>query len=141
PRDRGREDPRSPGSREVIDRRTFLVGAAGLALAPRTASSPKTLAQAIRGPVINRGAKGFTAAAEVYNERFDNLLPNAVARPLDATDVRDAVRWLVGHGVPMRARSGGHSYAGYSTRENGVVLDLRNLSRISVDRRAGTATT
>jgi FAD/FMN-containing dehydrogenase len=104
------------------------------------ARSPRTLAQAIRGPVINRGAKGFAAAAEVYNERFDSLLPKAVARPLDAGDVRDGVRWLVGHGVPMRARSGGHSYAGYSTREGGVVLDLRNLNRITVDRRAGTAT-
>jgi FAD/FMN-containing dehydrogenase len=89
---------------------------------------------------LGRGAKGFTAAAEIYNERFDSLLPNAVARPLDAGDVRDAVRWLISHGVPMRARSGGHSYAGYSTREGGVVLDLRNLSGISVDRRAGTAT-
>ena len=89
---------------------------------------------------MGRGQKGFVAAAEVYNERFDNLLPNAVARPLDASDVRDAVRWLVSHGVPMRARSGGHSYAGYSVRAGGVVLDLRNLNRISVDRRAGTAT-
>ena len=80
------------------------------------------------------------AAAEVYNERFDSLLPDAVARPLDASDARDAVRWLVGHGVPMRSRSGGHSYAGYSTREGGVVLDLRNLSRITVNRRVRTAT-
>lgn len=68
------------------------------------------------------------------------MLPSAVARPLDAGDVRDAVRWLVSHGVPVRARSGGHSYAGYSTREGGVVLDLRNLSGINVDRRARTAT-
>lgn len=68
------------------------------------------------------------------------MLPQAVARPLDATDVRDAVRWLVSHGMPLRARSGGHSYAGYSTRSGGVVLDLRNLRQIIVDRRAGTAT-
>jgi FAD binding domain/Berberine and berberine like len=111
-----------------------------VALAPRAARSPRTLAQAIRGPVLVRGSKGFAAAAHVYNERFDNLLPNAVARPVDAGDVRSAVRWLVGHGVPMRARSGGHSYAGYSTRSGGVVLDLRSLSGIRVDKRAGTAT-
>ena len=80
------------------------------------------------------------AAAEVYNERFDSVLPNLVARPLDAADVRSAVRWLVGHGVRMRPRSGGHSYAGYSTRDGGAVLDLRNLNRITFDRRAGTAT-
>ncbi len=146
-----------------IDRRAFMAGAGaagvGLAVAatgcahsaaahPSTAArvaagrraSRGSLAAAIRGPVIERGARGFATAAEVYNERFDSVLPRAVARPLDRGDVRDAVRWLVGNGVPMRARSGGHSYAGYSTLSGGVVLDLRNLRRVSVDRRAGTAT-
>ncbi len=40
----------------------------------------------------------------------------------------------------MRARSGGHSYAGYSTLKDGLVLDLRKLSGISVNRRTGIAT-
>lgn len=146
-----------------IDRRDFVAGAgaAGLGLValasgcahgaaarPRTAArvaagrgtSHGSLAAAIRGPVIEPGSRGFAGAAHVYNERFDSVLPRAVARPLDAQDVRDAVRWLVQNGVPMRARSGGHSYAGYSTLSGGVVLDLRNLRRVSVDRRAGTAT-
>jgi FAD/FMN-containing dehydrogenase len=51
-----------------------------------------------------------------------------------------AVRWGVARGVAMRARSGGHSYAGYSTLADGIVLDLRRLNAISVDRGAGTAT-
>jgi FAD/FMN-containing dehydrogenase len=50
------------------------------------------------------------------------------------------VRWAVGHNVQMRARSGGHSYAGYSTLSNGVVLDLSKMRSISVNRRAKTAT-
>jgi FAD/FMN-containing dehydrogenase len=90
--------------------------------------------------VFQRGAAGFLTAAHVYNERFDAVLPSAVARPLDTEDVRDAVRWAVAWNVPMRARSGGHSYAGYSTLKGGVVFDLRNLSGVSVNRRAGTAT-
>ena len=86
------------------------------------------------------GSPGFSAAAHVYNERFDSILPQAVARVLDATDVQAAIGWAVAHGVQVRARSGGHSYAGYSTLERGVVLDLRLLNQISVDSRAGTAT-
>jgi FAD/FMN-containing dehydrogenase len=142
---------------ERIDRRAFLAaaGAAGLTVAAGTSSGsrtararrsaivargPRTLRQAIRGEVFERGSPGFATAAHVYNERFDGVLPQAVARPLDGPDVRSAVRWALAHGVPVRARSGGHSYAGYSTLSDGVVLDLRRLNRIAVDARARTAT-
>jgi FAD/FMN-containing dehydrogenase len=54
--------------------------------------------------------------------------------------VRDAVRFTVSHGVRARARSGGHSYAGYSTLSDGVVLDLRRLNGVDFDQRNGTAT-
>ena len=67
-------------------------------------------------------------------------MPSMVARPLDARDVRDAIRFTVGHGLPVRARSGGHSYAGYSTLSGGIVLDLRQLNGIRFDRSTGTAT-
>lgn len=140
---------------QPIDRRAFLAGAgaAGLVLAacgsgsaidavaraaPRARRSG--LAGAIRGPVFTRGSKGFGTVAHVYNERYDSVLPLAVARPLNATDVRDAVRYLVAHGTRLRVRSGGHSYAGYSTLSNGVVLDMRNLRNVVLNRRAGTAT-
>jgi FAD/FMN-containing dehydrogenase len=131
----------------AIDRRGFLASAGALVAAgatghrrPLASTAPRTLGKAIRGHVFNRGAPGFAAAAHVYNERFDSVLPDAVARPLDASDVRAAVRWAVARGVRVRARSGGHSYAGYSTLRDGVVLDLRLLKGISVDRRARTAT-
>jgi len=133
-----------------VDRRTFLVSAGSSTLALAAAGRPRrrsvaraparTLAQAIRGRVIERGAPGFAEAAHVFNERFDGIRPRAVAFPVDARDVRDAVRWTVAHGVPVRARSGGHSYEGYSTFSEGVVLDLRRLRAIGVNRRARTAT-
>jgi FAD/FMN-containing dehydrogenase len=90
--------------------------------------------------VIKRGAAGFAQAAHVYNSRFDGVLPSLVARPLDAADARKAVQWAVAHGVPLRARSGGHSYAGYSTLSGGMMLDLRNMRGISVDTHGRTAT-
>ena len=97
------------------------------------------LAGAIRGHVFERGKPGFDAAAHVFNPRFDHVLPSAVARPVDGIDVRDAIRFTVAHGVHVRARSGGHSYAGYSTTSDGVVLDLRKLDSIKFDKSAGTA--
>src|SRR5690348_14683545 len=133
---------------ESIDRRGFLAGAvaagASLVWVPgaggwvRAAST--IAAPPIRGQVIKRGAAGFAQAAHVYNSRFDGVLPSLVARPLDAADARTAVQWAVAHGVPLRARSGGHSYAGYSTLSGGMVLDLRNIRGISVNLKARTAT-
>ena len=76
----------------------------------------------------------------MYNPRFDNVLPTAVARPISSVDVQNAIRFTSSHNVQVRARSGGHSYAGYSTLRNGVVLDLRKLNAIRVNKRAGTAT-
>ncbi len=131
----------------VLDRRSFLSGvaAAGVGVArarrrPIRRPPPRTLEQAIRGPVLRPGQRGFANAAHVYNMRFDGILPEAVARPLDAADVAATVRFTAAHGTEVRARSGGHSYAGYSTLEHGIVLDLRRLNTITVNRAAGTAT-
>jgi hypothetical protein len=121
-----------------IDRRRFLAGAIAGLYGLRGA--PASLHQAMRGPIIARGAPGFAPAAHVYLERFDHVVPLAVARPLDALDVRGAVRWAVAHDVRVAARSGGHSYGGYSTVQDGLVLDLRQMRGIHVDRRAQTAT-
>ncbi len=140
---------------EGIDRRSFLtsagIGAVSLALGtdvadaralakPRPKPTPRSLAQAIRGHVFAPGQPGFVPASHVYNEAFDYVKPFAVARPISPGDVQATVRWAVANDVPMRARGGGHSYAGYSTVPGGVVIDLRRLNTISVDRRAGTAT-
>ena len=64
------------------------------------------LQQAIRGHVFERGAAGFAAAAHVFDPRFDHVLPDAVARPLDGTDVRDAIRFCTGKGIRVRAAPG-----------------------------------
>ena len=85
------------------------------------------------------GKPGYTAAARVYNLRFEDVHPRAVARPVGAADVQSAVRVMAHRGVRVRARSGGHSYAGYSTLSDGVVIDLSELDSIVVDRRSQTA--
>jgi FAD/FMN-containing dehydrogenase len=98
------------------------------------------LQAAIKGHVFNPDDPGFAAAARVFNTRFDHVLPTAVARPVNGPDVRDAIRFTTAHGVAVRARSGGHSYAGYSTLANGVVLDLRKLDWVNFDAHTGTVT-
>jgi FAD/FMN-containing dehydrogenase len=54
----------------------------------------------------------------------------------DTADVAAAVRWANRFDVPLVARSGGHSYGGYSTTSDGVVLDLSALRGVRTRARA-----
>jgi FAD/FMN-containing dehydrogenase len=53
-------------------------------------------------------------------------------RPRDASGVAIALRYAVGAGLPVSVRSGGHSPAGHSTSDGGVVIDLRYLREVRV---------
>ena len=141
------------GLPDGLDRRAFLSAAGGAAVAltvpgaaaakrrkPLIAAVPNRLQQAMKGHVFQKGQPGYNGARLVYNELFDWVMPQYVARPIGASDVQGAVRWAVAKGVPLRARSGGHSYEGYSTVPGGVMLDLRKMNGISVNKRAKTAT-
>lgn len=90
----------------------------------------RALRGAVDGPVLTRGGKGYATARLVYNERFDGVRPQAVVEPLNPRDVQAVVRWAQRYGVRIVAKGGGHSYAGYSTIANGVVVDLRRIAAV-----------
>ena len=123
-----------------MNRRELLVRAAGLGAAlavpdwVSAAADPrlKSLAAAVRGPVLARGGAGYALARLEYDSLYDAVKPLAVVQPLDAADVAAAVRWAAKTGVHIVARSGGHSYGGYSTVANGVVVDLQRIKSVSV---------
>jgi FAD/FMN-containing dehydrogenase len=126
-----------------LDRRELLTrGAAGalaLALPLDATAAPaltkrqaRALRSAVRGPVFFPRTPGYNAERLVYNTRYDGIRPRAVVRALDTRDVQAVVRWAGRFGVPIVPRSGGHSYAGYSTTAAGVVVDLSRLNRVRV---------
>ena len=49
------------------------------------------------------------------------------------------MQWAATNNVAITARSGGHSYAGYSTVQNGLVVDLSSLDRVTVASGSRTA--
>lgn len=112
-------------------------GWAGAAVRRAGGARPRALrelARKVRGPVIRPGSGAYPRAARVYNTRFDGARPDAVIEVLDSRDVQAVLRWADRHDVRIAARSGGHSYAGYSTLDEGVVVDLRRLRSIALDR-------
>jgi FAD/FMN-containing dehydrogenase len=122
----------------VLTRREFTQGLAVAALVPpgwalvsrRHPAALRQLARECRGPVLAPGDAGFGAVAHGYDERYDGRVPQAVLLAEGVGDVQAAVRWAARHGVRIAARSGGHSYAGYSTPAGGLVVDLRRMRRI-----------
>ena len=128
----------------MLDRRELLGAAAGalvagsalgrLAHAAFAQGDPRVaeLARIVSGPVLVPGSAGYPTARLVYNERFDAVRPLAVVRVKDVRDVQAVIGWAQRHGVPIVPRSGGHSYAGWSTG-TGVVVDLGRLRGIRVE--------
>ena len=116
--------------------------AAGAALLGLPHAEPAALSRRalreLRGAVKGRVLVPNGSAALVYNTRFEGRRPDAVVQVRDSADVAAAVRWANRFDVPLVARSGGHSYAGYCTTGNGVVLDLSGLNGIRVARGRAT---
>jgi hypothetical protein len=95
------------------------------------------LQRQIDGTVVAQGAPGYDAARLLYSPRFDATHPLAVVYCQSARDVSRAILWARQNGVRVTARSGGHSYAGYSTT-TGVVIDVSRLASITVNAAART---
>jgi FAD/FMN-containing dehydrogenase len=91
----------------------------------------RQLAREVRGPVITPANAAYAHARLLYNERFDGVHPLGIFQPVSVDDVRRVVAWARKNGVRLAIRSGGHSYAGYSTT-TGLVVDLKRLHGITL---------
>lgn len=74
----------------------------------------------------------YDEARTVYNAMFDRR-PDVIARATCDADVVAVIRFARQHRLPIAVKAGGHSVAGYSAIEGGVLLDLGPMKRIEVD--------
>lgn len=65
--------------------------------------------------------------------------PQAIVKVADATDVSRLVTLARETGVELAIRGGGHSIAGHSLSDGGIVLDLRDMKAVKVDVEGRTA--
>jgi FAD/FMN-containing dehydrogenase len=85
----------------------------------------------LAGRLLRPGNNEFDTAKRVFNPLFDARNPVAVAKVSSPQDVQACLQAAAGR-VTIAARSGGHSYAGYSMPEGGLVVDVSGLSKIDI---------
>lgn len=91
------------------------------------------------GEVITPGDARYDRARALWNGAVDRR-PRYIARCTSTADVIAALRFGRERDVPVTVRAGGHGVAGWALCDDGLVLDLRCMKRISVDPQRATAT-
>lgn len=104
----------------------------------QTSASLVGLPHGFKGRAIRPADPDYDSARAVYNAMVDRR-PALVVRPTGAADVRDAVAFARQRQLPLAVRCGGHSVAGVSAVEGGVLIDLSSLKGVHVDPEEGTA--
>ncbi|MGY1775875.1 FAD-binding oxidoreductase [Geodermatophilus sp. SYSU D00804] len=97
-----------------------------------------TLADRVTGQVIRPGDAGYDEARRVWNGAID-AHPAAVVRCATADDVVAVVRLAQDQRMELAVRGGGHSVAGFGTRDGAIVADLSPMQHVDVDDAAATA--
>ena len=97
-----------------------------------------SLKNRFRGGLLRPQDEGYSSARSIWNATAART-PGLIARCADVADVQTAVRAAADAGVLTAVRCGGHSLAGFSTCDGGLVIDLSGMRRVSVDHEARRA--
>ncbi|HEX4867281.1 MAG TPA: FAD-binding oxidoreductase [Acidimicrobiales bacterium] len=92
-----------------------------------------------RGALLRPGEEGYDEARRVWNGAIDRR-PQVIARCAGADDVVTAVRFARDHDLEVSVRGGGHSIAGLSVCDGGLMIDLSLMKAVRVDPDARVAT-
>jgi FAD/FMN-containing dehydrogenase len=86
----------------------------------------------VGGRVVAPADDDYDDIRAVFYDPGD-LRPAAIACVQDPKDVASVVTFASETGAELAIRSGGHSGAGHSTSDGGIVIDLRELTAFDVD--------
>lgn len=84
------------------------------------------------GQVLQSGAPGYEQARKVWNGTVDRR-PRVIARCTGVADVIDAVAFARRHDLLVAVRCGGHSIAGKSVCDDGLMIDLSPMRGVRID--------
>ncbi|MFJ1601272.1 FAD-binding protein [Streptomyces sp. NPDC088261] len=97
-----------------------------------TAGAPSwgALAKGLDGDLVRPGDASYATARQLYNTRYDSLKPAAVAYVAGEDDIKECLAFARTHHTPVSIRGGGHSYAGWSSGNGRLVIDISKLDSL-----------
>jgi FAD/FMN-containing dehydrogenase len=78
--------------------------------------------------LLRPGQTGYDFAKELFSPQFDSLRPAGVAYCKTNADVAACISFVSRFSLPVRARSGGHSYGGWSSVTGGLIIDISEMN-------------
>lgn len=90
------------------------------------------LRASVRGAVLCPGQDGYDSARKIPNGMIERR-PAVIARCMGAADVLACVRFAREQDLIVAVRGGGHSVAGKSVCDDGLMIDLSTMKGIRVD--------
>ena len=76
----------------------------------------------------------------LFNELVPGRRPRLIVEAHTEQDVIDAVRFARREGMRITVRGGGHSWVGFSLRDDAMLLDVSGLDAIAIDDASGSVT-
>jgi FAD/FMN-containing dehydrogenase len=103
----------------------------------RTTTRPSPLSidqlrETVRGRVITPDDADYNAARTIMYAGLERR-PAAIVRVADTDDVARVIGIARETGLELAVRSGGHSAAGHSCTDGGIVIDVRDLKDLDID--------
>ena len=96
------------------------------------------LADSLRGNLLLPGNEGYDVARRVLNKSIDRH-PALIVQPTGVADIQNAVTFARERRLLLAVKCGGHSFAGKSTCEGGMQIDLSLFRHARVDPKSRTA--
>lgn len=127
--------PHRGGADTAVGTQAAVAGGATVAGAARpgcTAAEWAALRAGVSGDIVLPGDDDYDRARSLADLEFNSVRPAAVVFCASVADVAAAIRFARRHRLPAVPRSGGHSFAGYSTT-TGMVIDVSRLNSVTID--------
>src|SRR5580698_2228490 len=112
-------------------RSSFSQQVAAIPISKPSDTDLAAFARRLTGRIFRPGDPPYEQLRKGYAAKFA-AHPAIVVRPANTQDIQASLSFATSNHLPLAVRCGGHSYAGYSTCEGGLVLDMSGFRNIAI---------